>query len=118
MAPALIKILRPGPGSGCPQDSPSGLFVSVQFDIGLLIGRYSRCPQVIKHQNGERRLRVKVEWYGQAAFLLTTEAGLRIITDPYDPVIGYEAIGEEADIATVSHEHRDHKDVAGLKGNP
>ena len=38
---------------------------------------------------------------GQAAFLLTSEAGLRIITDPYDPVIGYGEIAEEADIATL-----------------
>jgi len=61
---------------------------------------------------------VKVEWFGQAAFLLTSEAGLRIITDPYDPVIGYGEIAEEADVATVSHEHRDHNYVAGLKGSP
>lgn len=61
---------------------------------------------------------MKVEWFGQAAFLLTSETGLRIITDPYDPVIGYEEIAVEAEIATVSHEHRDHNYVAGLKGNP
>lgn len=61
---------------------------------------------------------MKVEWFGQAAFLLTSEVGLRIVTDPYDPVIGYGEIAEEADVATVSHEHRDHNYVAGLKGNP
>ena len=61
---------------------------------------------------------MKVKWFGQAAFLLVSETGLRIITDPYDPVIGYEDIAEAADVVTVSHEHRDHNYIDGLKGEP
>ena len=61
---------------------------------------------------------MKLEWFGQAAFIPTSETGLRIVTYPYDPVIGYGEITVGADIATVSHEHRDHNYVAGLKGNP
>ncbi|OGO21984.1 MAG: hypothetical protein A2Z28_03640 [Chloroflexi bacterium RBG_16_51_9] len=51
---------------------------------------------------------------------MTSEAGLRIITDPYAPSerIPYREIEESADIVTVSHGHGDHSNVAGVKGNP
>jgi len=64
---------------------------------------------------------MKVKWFGHAAFLITSEEGVRIVTDPYKPgVYGleYSAIKDEADIVTVSHEHDDHNYVAGVPGNP
>jgi len=63
---------------------------------------------------------MKIKWFGQASFLITSEAGLRIITDPYAPSerIPYREIEESADIVTVSHGHGDHSNVAGVKGNP
>ena len=61
---------------------------------------------------------MKVKWFGQAAFLFVSEKGLKIITDPYDPAIGYGEIAEASDIATISHEHGDHNYIAGLKGEP
>ena len=61
---------------------------------------------------------MKVRWFGQAAFLLVSEGALRVVTDPYDPEIGYGDIAEAADVATVSHEHRDHNYTAGLNGEP
>jgi L-ascorbate metabolism protein UlaG (beta-lactamase superfamily) len=61
---------------------------------------------------------MKVQWFGQSAFLLVSDSGLRVITDPYDPVIGYGEINEAADVVTMSHEHRDHNYIQGLKGNP
>ncbi|KPK48888.1 MAG: hypothetical protein AMK72_05845 [Planctomycetes bacterium SM23_25] len=64
---------------------------------------------------------MKVKWLGHACFLLTSEGGLRIITDPYTPgVFGleYASPAETADIVTVSHDHADHNNVAAVKGNP
>ena len=63
---------------------------------------------------------MNIKWFGQAAFLITSESGLRIITDPYTPSerIPYREIEESADIVTVSHGHGDHSNVAGVKGNP
>jgi L-ascorbate metabolism protein UlaG (beta-lactamase superfamily) len=64
---------------------------------------------------------VKIKWYGQAAFLLTSDAGTKIITDPYTPGgfgLNYGDIAESADIVTVSHDHADHSNVAGVKGSP
>lgn len=63
---------------------------------------------------------MEIQWYGHAAFLITTEQGIKIITDPYKSGggISYEAIPDEADIVTVSHEHFDHNYVEGLPGKP
>jgi L-ascorbate metabolism protein UlaG (beta-lactamase superfamily) len=64
---------------------------------------------------------MKVKWLGHACFLLTSESGLRIITDPYTPGVyglDYAPPAETADIVTVSHDHADHNNVAAVKGNP
>jgi len=63
---------------------------------------------------------MKVKWLGQAAFLITTDAGIKIITDPYAPneMLTYDEINESADIVTVSHDHFDHSNVAAVGGNP
>jgi L-ascorbate metabolism protein UlaG (beta-lactamase superfamily) len=64
---------------------------------------------------------MKIQWLGHACFLLTSESGLRIITDPYTAgVFGleYKPPTEAADIVTVSHDHADHNNVADVKGNP
>ena len=47
---------------------------------------------------------MRIQWFGQSAFLLVSDSGLRVITDPYDPIIGYGDIAEAADAVTVSHE--------------
>lgn len=66
---------------------------------------------------------MKVKWLGHAAFLFTTDEGLKILTDPYVPgaydgAVGYGKIQEVADIVTVSHEHADHNGARDLPGRP
>lgn len=63
---------------------------------------------------------MKIKWLGHAAFLITSDSGTRIITDPYETSEGlkYGEITETADIVTVSHDHGDHSNVAAVKGNP
>ena len=63
---------------------------------------------------------MKVKWLGHASFLITSDAGTRIVTDPY-PLgngLSYGEINEEADVVTVSHDHFDHANVAAVGGNP
>jgi len=52
--------------------------------------------------------------------MITSEAGIKIITDPYTPAddLNYSEIKESADIVTVSHEHNDHNNVSAVRGNP
>jgi len=63
---------------------------------------------------------MKIKWLGHASFLITSDSGTRIITDPYICGSGlrYDEIKEAADIVTVSHDHFDHNNVASVGGNP
>lgn len=62
---------------------------------------------------------MKIKWLGHACFLITSEGGLKIITDPYVQGSGlkYSPIDEAADIVTVSHDHFDHNNVSAVKGS-
>jgi len=68
---------------------------------------------------------MKLEWMGHSCFLITTEDGTRIITDPYDVksyagALNYRNLhGTRADIVTVSHmTHPDHNHVEAIAGHP
>jgi len=64
---------------------------------------------------------MKIKWLGHASFLITSEGGIKIITDPYftGSGINYGEIEEAANIVVVSHDqHTDHPNVAAVKGNP
>jgi len=65
---------------------------------------------------------VKIQWFGQACFCITSPTGLKLITDPYQtglsPRFLYAPVDASADIVTVSHSHGDHDNVAAVSGNP
>ena len=55
---------------------------------------------------------------GHAEFLIETENGFRIVTDPYDAGCGYPIRQVRADTALISHHHHDHDAVGNLDGEP
>ena len=59
-----------------------------------------------------------IKHIGHAEFLIETEGGVRIVTDPYDAGCGYPLRKVTADVALVSHHHHDHDAVENLKGEP
>ncbi len=63
---------------------------------------------------------MKIRWLGHSSFLITSDTGTRLITDPYETggALGYGKIEESADIVVVSHDHFDHNNVAAVRGNP
>ena len=63
---------------------------------------------------------MKIKWLGHASFMITSDAGTKIITDPYlvTDNLTYGEIKESADIVTISHEHGDHNNVSAVRGNP
>ncbi len=66
---------------------------------------------------------MKIKWLGHSAFLITTESGVKIITDPYksgsyEGAVGYGKIRDAADVVLVSHEHDDHNSVESVLGDP
>jgi L-ascorbate metabolism protein UlaG (beta-lactamase superfamily) len=66
---------------------------------------------------------MRIQYLGHASFLLTTDAGTRIVTDPFDPEayrgsFRYRAFRDQADIVTISHEHGDHNAAHIVSGSP
>jgi len=59
---------------------------------------------------------MKIQWLGHSCFLLTAQDGTRVLTDPFNPEIGYPAPAVEADIVTTSHQHVDHNYTKVVKG--
>lgn len=60
---------------------------------------------------------MKIKWLGHACFLITTDSGIRIVTDPFDETVGYPVPAVEADIVTRSHDHFDHNHVEAVRGD-
>lgn len=60
-----------------------------------------------------------IEWFGHSSFLIVSNSGKKIITDPYSPgayqgTLNYGPITVSPDIVTVSHQHADHGSVDEL----
>ena len=63
---------------------------------------------------------MKIKFLGHAAFMITSDDGVKIITDPYKtgPGFNYGEINESADFVAASHDHFDHANVDAIGGNP
>lgn len=66
---------------------------------------------------------MKVKYLGHSCFLVTANAGTRVLIDPYvagSSGLDYAPVREEADVVLLSHEHADHGGVSadGLPGKP
>ncbi|MFZ5989959.1 MAG: MBL fold metallo-hydrolase [Bacillota bacterium] len=58
---------------------------------------------------------MKIKWFGHACFLITSESGIKIVTDPFDSTVGYKVHELEADIVSTSHDHFDHNNIDAVK---
>lgn len=61
---------------------------------------------------------MNIKWYGHSAFLIETENGTKILTDPCAPPTGYTLQGIECDVITSSHSHFDHNYFVAAAGDP
>lgn len=65
---------------------------------------------------------MKIKWLGHACFLITSNSGVKVITDPYKvghrDIIHYGPVNESPDIVTISHQHDDHNYTGDLQGSP
>jgi len=57
-----------------------------------------------------------ITWVGQACFVLRSEGGPTVVTDPPAPSIGYTLPALSADAVRISHNHGDHNNSAGVGG--
>lgn len=69
---------------------------------------------------------MRIKWLGHASVLITSDLGIKIVTDPFKPGkyvtpdgnLFYDPIEESADIVAVTHDHKDHDQVGEVKGHP
>lgn len=61
---------------------------------------------------------MRIQYYGHSCFLITTDSGMRILTDPCDPTTGYTLKNIRCDCVTVSHSHFDHSYTDAACGSP
>ena len=62
---------------------------------------------------------VRITWIGQACFVVQNAEGKPVVvTDPPSAGMGYTLPTVEAGAVTVTHDHGDHNNTAGVRGNP
>lgn len=61
---------------------------------------------------------MKVKYLAHSSFVITSEKGTKIVTDPYNQGVGlrYAPVNETADILLITHDHPDHNNAAAVKG--
>ena len=60
---------------------------------------------------------MKLKWFGQSCFYLTSKAGTRVLMDPFARWFGYRMPRIEAEVVTTSHDHFDHNYIQAVSGN-
>ncbi|HUV72085.1 MAG TPA: MBL fold metallo-hydrolase [Clostridia bacterium] len=61
---------------------------------------------------------MEITYLGHSSFKIKTKAAT-VVTDPFAPeMTGFKFPKTEAEIVTVSHQHKDHNNVAGVGGQP
>jgi len=61
---------------------------------------------------------MQIKWKGHSSFLLRSDNGKMVLTDPFDERVGLPLPKVEVDVVTVSHQHGDHNSTGILPGNP
>jgi L-ascorbate metabolism protein UlaG (beta-lactamase superfamily) len=61
---------------------------------------------------------MQIKWFGQSSFLLTSDAGTRLLIDPFDRFLGYKMPKPiEVEMVAVTHNHGDHNKIHVASGN-
>ena len=64
----------------------------------------------------------KIYWAGQSCFQISVsnsrDSSADIVIDPFDEVTGLKLPNLSADILLVTHDHKDHNNIKGIKGTP
>jgi uncharacterized protein (TIGR03437 family) len=60
---------------------------------------------------------LSITWIGQSCFVLKASAGPTVVTDPPVASVGYALPALTADAVTITHNHTDHNNSAGIGGS-
>jgi uncharacterized protein (TIGR03437 family) len=65
---------------------------------------------------GAQSPNLSIQWVGQSCFVLTSAGGPTVVTDPPVASLGYTLPSLNADAVTITHNHTDHNNAAGVGG--
>jgi L-ascorbate metabolism protein UlaG (beta-lactamase superfamily) len=60
---------------------------------------------------------MKIKWFGQSCFMITSQNGTKVLTDPFNNMWGYKLPEIEANIVSKSYNHSDHNNINSVKSN-
>jgi uncharacterized protein (TIGR03437 family) len=66
--------------------------------------------------SGAQSPNLSIQWVGQSCFVLTSPGGPTVVTDPPVASLGYTLPSLNADAVTITHNHTDHNNAAGVGG--
>ena len=90
--------------------------ISISVAVMLLSGTTVNASTEKKDSYVEKK-GITIEYFGHSSFGISDSEGMKIVTDPYDPEVGYTFPNNiSTQILTVSHDHFDHNYVAALQG--
>jgi L-ascorbate metabolism protein UlaG (beta-lactamase superfamily) len=90
-------------------------FLSVCITLMMISGS-SVNAKIVKASNYVENKGITIDYFGHSSFGISDNEGMKIVTDPYDPVLGYTFPSISTQVLTVSHDHFDHNNVAALNG--
>ena len=62
---------------------------------------------------------MEITWYGHSCFRVSERGLASVVCDPYNTnEVGYEPLKLKADIVTISHNSKSHKNLKAVKGDP
>lgn len=61
---------------------------------------------------------MRLHFFGHACFLITSQSGQQLVTDPFNSKVGYSLPEVAPNLVTISHGHFDHSAVDVLAGSP
>ena len=65
---------------------------------------------------------MQISWKGQACFHMVVSRGkdsqVKLVLDPYGEATGLSLPSMEADVVLITHDHEDHNNKKGIKGDP
>lgn len=82
----------------------------------MLISGVTVSASTEKKDSYDEKKGINIEYFGHSSFGISDSEGMKIVTDPYDPTVGYTFPSISTKVLTVSHDHFDHNYVAALKG--
>ena len=79
--------------------------------IGALLVSLMVCTAAVAQDRD-----VAITWIGQSCFLIKTDGGPAVLTDPPVASVGYALPAAAVDAVTITHNHTDHNNSAGARG--